>query len=107
MSSHTATVGGRSASPTAAGMVANVPRPVKRPSAGSCARLYGLKTIPRRDFAHYSENGWAAPKCGQPGSYVCAFSLVKANLVTTVLVAVVAVLATLVVVLLALLASRR
>jgi diguanylate cyclase (GGDEF)-like protein len=88
-------------------MVANVLRPVKRPKAGACARFYGLQAIPRRDFAHYSENGWAAPKCGQPGSYVCAFSLVEANLVTTVLAAVVAALATLVVVLLALLVARR
>jgi diguanylate cyclase (GGDEF)-like protein len=46
------------------------------------------------------------PKCGQPGSDVCAFSL-EANLVTTVLAAVVAALATLVVVLLTLLVARR
>jgi len=67
------------------------------------ARFYGLKSIPRRYFAHYSENGWAAPKCGQPGSYVC----VEEKHVTTVLAAVVAALATLVVVLLALLVARR
>src|SRR5919204_4340425 len=118
MSSHTTTVGGRSASPTAAGMVANVPRPVKRwkphghrirdavKRLGRCG-FYGLKTIPRGDFAHYSENGWAAPKCGQPGSDVCAFYLVEANLVTTALAAVAAALATLVVVLVALLVARR
>ena len=67
------------------------------------ARFYGLKSIPRRYFAHYSENGWTAPKCGQPGSYVC----VEEKHVTTVLAAVVAALATLVVVLLALLVARR
>src|ERR671936_1824396 len=71
------------------------------------ARLYELQTIPRCDFPHYSENGWAAPKCGQPGSDVCAFYLVEANLVTTALAAVAAALATLVVVLVALLVARR
>ena len=73
------------------------------PALPAGARLYGLKTIPRRNFPHYSENGWTAPKCGQPGSDV----YVEAHLVTTVLAAVVAALATLVVVLLALLAARR
>ena len=44
---------------------------------------------------------------GQPGSDVCAFYLVEANLVTTALAAVAAALATLVVVLVALLVARR
>jgi diguanylate cyclase (GGDEF)-like protein len=67
------------------------------------ARVYDLQTIPRPEIAHYSENGWTAPKCGQPGSDV----YVEAHLVTTVLAAVVAALATLVVVLFALLVARR
>jgi diguanylate cyclase (GGDEF)-like protein len=71
------------------------------------AGFYGFQTIPRRDFAHYSEKGWAAPNCGQRGSDVYAFWLVEANLVTTVLAIVVAALATLVVVLLAVLVTRR
>ena len=39
---------------------------------GLLACFYELQTIASRDFADYSENGYAAPKCGQPGSHVCA-----------------------------------
>ena len=76
---------------------------VASPATPADARAYDLQTIPRPEIAHYSENGWTAPKCGQPGSDV----YVEAHLVTTALAAVVAALATLVVVLFALLFARR
>src|SRR5919201_4934915 len=70
MSFHTTTVGGRSASPTAAGMVAKLGGPVKRRKphgyrilrsvsrllrASSAASFYDLQAIPTGRLAHYSE----------------------------------------------------